>query len=361
MPVMHRGMTAAAIERFVNQRIIDVDVYGNVNANVNENHDEGDFNVGGDVPVARAVDLTLGEMKFRSALEKRDRWERKGKSCEKNYSSMKRCVADPVNVSPNGKSLSLILKKQLYLMWYPTISAVHLIIISLGKLIQKLLLNQKCIGYLVRAYYSISPTRLEVKDHRRHHRHWKTIEDIISIGSFMEVRVLNQYVLVRKILTLGFLGTTICLSLRGKLGLQFKTIDGVARELEELRARMANANIEAHRSNDAQHSLSFMYLSIGTMNFHKWTSLSSSFYDVLLFTRLSYFSFKYYSCDDVESNIVSYCRAVNDVSLESEMKEDNHRPFAMPDIQGSWHVQAHLPSFPLSERQMVVLRNPNVL
>ncbi|GKC21198.1 hypothetical protein Tco_1023348 [Tanacetum coccineum] len=28
-----------------------------------------------------------------------------------------------------------------------------------GKLIQKLLLNQKCMGYLVRAYYSISPTR----------------------------------------------------------------------------------------------------------------------------------------------------------------------------------------------------------
>nr|GEW95965.1 nicotianamine synthase, S-adenosyl-L-methionine-dependent methyltransferase [Tanacetum cinerariifolium] len=28
-----------------------------------------------------------------------------------------------------------------------------------GKLIQKLLLNQKCMGYLVRTYYSISPTR----------------------------------------------------------------------------------------------------------------------------------------------------------------------------------------------------------
>nr|GEW30792.1 hypothetical protein [Tanacetum cinerariifolium] len=28
-----------------------------------------------------------------------------------------------------------------------------------AKLIQKLLLNQKCMGYLVRAYYSISPTR----------------------------------------------------------------------------------------------------------------------------------------------------------------------------------------------------------
>ncbi|GKD76814.1 hypothetical protein Tco_1339435 [Tanacetum coccineum] len=28
-----------------------------------------------------------------------------------------------------------------------------------GKLIQKLLINQKCMGYLVRAYYSISPTK----------------------------------------------------------------------------------------------------------------------------------------------------------------------------------------------------------
>ncbi|GJS33593.1 hypothetical protein Tco_0531975 [Tanacetum coccineum] len=69
-----------------------------------------------------------------------------------------------------------------------------------GKLIQKLLLNQKCMGYLVRAYYSISPTRYYKDDSC-----WsadlksKTTEDIISIGSFVEVLVLNQYVLVRKI------------------------------------------------------------------------------------------------------------------------------------------------------------------
>ncbi|GJT56908.1 integrase, catalytic region, zinc finger, CCHC-type containing protein [Tanacetum coccineum] len=56
-------------------------------------------------------------------------------------------------------------------------------------------------GYLVRAYYSISPTRYYKDDSC-----WsadlksKTTEDIISIGSFMEVLVLNQYVLVRKIL-----------------------------------------------------------------------------------------------------------------------------------------------------------------
>nr|GEV82843.1 ATP-dependent 6-phosphofructokinase 6-like isoform X2 [Tanacetum cinerariifolium] len=34
--------------------------------------------------------------------------------------------------------------------------------------------------------------------------------------------------------------------------------------------------------------------------------------------------------------------------------------FAMPDIQGRRHVQAHLPSFPLSERQMVAPKNPNL-
>nr|GEZ49363.1 hypothetical protein [Tanacetum cinerariifolium] len=56
-------------------------------------------------------------------------------------------------------------------------------------------------GYLVYAYYSISPTRYYKDDSC-----WnpdlksKTTEDIISIGSFMEVFVLDQYVLVRKIL-----------------------------------------------------------------------------------------------------------------------------------------------------------------
>ncbi|GJX23634.1 hypothetical protein Tco_0228079 [Tanacetum coccineum] len=70
-----------------------------------------------------------------------------------------------------------------------------------GKLIQKLLLNQKCMGYLVHAYYSISPTRYYKDD-----SWWsadlksKAIDDIISIGSFVEAHVLNHYVLVRKIL-----------------------------------------------------------------------------------------------------------------------------------------------------------------
>nr|GEW99658.1 hypothetical protein [Tanacetum cinerariifolium] len=68
----------------------------------------------------------------------------------------------------------------------------------LGKLIQKLLLNQKCMGYLVRAYYGISSTR-----YYKDESFWnadlksKTTEDIISNRSFMEVLVLNHYVLVK--------------------------------------------------------------------------------------------------------------------------------------------------------------------
>nr|GEW73663.1 hypothetical protein [Tanacetum cinerariifolium] len=70
-----------------------------------------------------------------------------------------------------------------------------------GKLIQKLLLNQKCMGYLVRSYYSISSTKY-YKDESC----WnadiksKTTEDIISNRSFMEVPVLNHYVLVKNVL-----------------------------------------------------------------------------------------------------------------------------------------------------------------
>ncbi|GJY46835.1 retrovirus-related pol polyprotein from transposon TNT 1-94 [Tanacetum coccineum] len=70
-----------------------------------------------------------------------------------------------------------------------------------GKLIQKLLLNQKCMGYLVRAYSSISPTSYYKDDSS-----WsadlksKTTEDIIIIGSFVEALILNHYVLVRKML-----------------------------------------------------------------------------------------------------------------------------------------------------------------
>ncbi|GJS70473.1 retrovirus-related pol polyprotein from transposon TNT 1-94 [Tanacetum coccineum] len=56
-------------------------------------------------------------------------------------------------------------------------------------------------SYLVRAYYSISPTRY-YKDDSCWSADLKsnTTEDVISIGSFMEVLVLNHYVLVRKLL-----------------------------------------------------------------------------------------------------------------------------------------------------------------
>ncbi|GJW20765.1 hypothetical protein Tco_0031387 [Tanacetum coccineum] len=70
-----------------------------------------------------------------------------------------------------------------------------------GKLIQKLLLNQKYMGYLVHAYYIISHTRYYKDDSC-----WsadlksKATKDIISIGNFMEVLALNNYVLIRKIL-----------------------------------------------------------------------------------------------------------------------------------------------------------------
>ncbi|GJZ15649.1 hypothetical protein Tco_0551326 [Tanacetum coccineum] len=55
-------------------------------------------------------------------------------------------------------------------------------------------------SYLVHAYYNSSPTRYYKDDPC-----WsadlksKITEDIISIGSFVEALVLNQYVLVRKI------------------------------------------------------------------------------------------------------------------------------------------------------------------
>ncbi|GJZ13985.1 hypothetical protein Tco_0549215 [Tanacetum coccineum] len=55
-------------------------------------------------------------------------------------------------------------------------------------------------SYLVRAYYSISLTRY-YKDDSCWSADLKlnTTEDIISIGSFMEVLGLNHYVLVRKL------------------------------------------------------------------------------------------------------------------------------------------------------------------
>nr|GEU67914.1 hypothetical protein [Tanacetum cinerariifolium] len=60
-------------------------------------------------------------------------------------------------------------------------------------------------GYLVYAYYGISPTRYYKDDSC-----WsadlksKATKDIIGVGSFMEVLILSHYVLVRKILNDDF-------------------------------------------------------------------------------------------------------------------------------------------------------------
>nr|GEZ94305.1 hypothetical protein [Tanacetum cinerariifolium] len=67
--------------------------------------------------------------------------------------------------------------------------------------VEKLLLNQKCMGYSVRAYYSISSTKY-YKDESCCNTNVKskTTEDFISNRSFMEVLVLNHYVLVKNVL-----------------------------------------------------------------------------------------------------------------------------------------------------------------
>ncbi|GJW04422.1 hypothetical protein Tco_1563278 [Tanacetum coccineum] len=79
-------------------------------------------------------------------------------------------------------------------------------------------------GYLVRAYYSISPTSFQdtrliqkLQDDKKCMKKVKpsskskTIEDIVSIGSFVETIVLNHYVLVRKIFLLNAASITAAL------------------------------------------------------------------------------------------------------------------------------------------------------
>ncbi|GJT06397.1 hypothetical protein Tco_0840859 [Tanacetum coccineum] len=68
---------------------------------------------------------------------------------------------------------------------------------SNGKLIQKILLNQKCMGYsLIQKLRGDQKCMKKVVPSSRS----KATKDIISIRNFMEVLVLNHYVLVRKIL-----------------------------------------------------------------------------------------------------------------------------------------------------------------
>nr|GEV72433.1 hypothetical protein [Tanacetum cinerariifolium] len=71
-----------------------------------------------------------------------------GKICKKLFLMIKEAVVILINVEP------------WFLQPYSTkVNKDTFLCLSLrGKLIQKLLLNQKCMGYLVHAYYSISPT-----------------------------------------------------------------------------------------------------------------------------------------------------------------------------------------------------------
>ncbi|GJS63677.1 hypothetical protein Tco_0678241 [Tanacetum coccineum] len=121
---------------------------------------------------------------------------RRGKRCEKNYLSVRRYVADPDNAYPKRSITKLILKGAVIfdVVSYQFRCALNYskLLLKLlnqeyvarirGKLIQKLLLNQKCMGYLVRAYYSISPTKY-YKDDSCWSADLKsnTTEDVISI------------------------------------------------------------------------------------------------------------------------------------------------------------------------------------
>ncbi|GJT64990.1 hypothetical protein Tco_1016470 [Tanacetum coccineum] len=120
----------------------------------------------------------------------------RGKRCEKNYLSVRRYVADPDNAYPKRSITKLILKGAVTfdVVSYQFRCALNYskLLLKLlnqeyvarirGKLIQKLLLNQKCMGYLVRAYYSISPTKY-YKDDSCWSADLKsnTTEDVISI------------------------------------------------------------------------------------------------------------------------------------------------------------------------------------
>ncbi|GKD62021.1 hypothetical protein Tco_1299530 [Tanacetum coccineum] len=115
--------------------------------------------------------------------------------CE-NYLSVRRFVADPDNAYPKRSITKLILKGAVIfdVVSYQFRCALNYskLLLKLlnqeyaarirGKLIQKLLLNQKCMGYLVRAYYSISPTKY-YKDDSCWSADLKsnTTEDVISI------------------------------------------------------------------------------------------------------------------------------------------------------------------------------------
>ncbi|GKB96225.1 hypothetical protein Tco_0982362 [Tanacetum coccineum] len=98
-----------------------------------------------------------------------------GSGVRRINSSVRRYVADPVNAYPKRSITKLILKGAVIFdvvsyqfpcaLNYSMLGEAFMLLNQeyvariRGKLIQKLLLNQKCMGYLVRAYYSISPTK----------------------------------------------------------------------------------------------------------------------------------------------------------------------------------------------------------
>nr|GEW32090.1 pyruvate kinase [Tanacetum cinerariifolium] len=158
----------------------------------------------------------------------------RGKCCEKNYSSVKRYVADPVNV---------------FLEW------------SITKLILKgaVILDEKCMGYLVRAYYSISPTR-----YYKYDSCWSAdleseiTEDIISNRSFMKVLVLNHYVLVNKVflillLTHGGSNAKLVAKYLPRVLILSVVVPEVKSDLVEWRASLSTESTEEALDFDLQH------------------------------------------------------------------------------------------------------------
>ncbi|GJW39808.1 reverse transcriptase domain-containing protein [Tanacetum coccineum] len=120
-----------------------------------------------------AVKIDVVSYQFRCALNysKLDEWLKWGKCCQKNYSSVRRYVADPVNAYPKRSITKLILKGAVI---FDVVSYQFRCALNYSKL--------KCMGYLARAYYSISSTKY-YKDDSCWSADLKsnTTEDVISI------------------------------------------------------------------------------------------------------------------------------------------------------------------------------------
>ncbi|GKC09926.1 hypothetical protein Tco_1001536, partial [Tanacetum coccineum] len=128
---------------------------------------------------------------------------RRGKCCEKNYSSVRRYVADPDNAYPKRSITKLILKGAVV---FDVVSYQFRCALNYSKLVRKLwnCSREDCYISRTKYYKDDSCWSADLKSN--------TTEDVISIGSFMEVLVLNHYVLVRKILNLSYWFTHTVLS-----------------------------------------------------------------------------------------------------------------------------------------------------